>query len=42
VRSALQLDEHLIPQALITVGYAAHDPRRRPHRPLDELLVLFD
>ena len=42
VRSALQLDEHLIPQALITVGYAARDPRRRPHRPLDELLVLFD
>jgi coenzyme F420-0:L-glutamate ligase / coenzyme F420-1:gamma-L-glutamate ligase len=42
VRVALQLDHRLMPQALITVGYAARDPRRRPHRPLDELLVLFD
>jgi coenzyme F420-0:L-glutamate ligase / coenzyme F420-1:gamma-L-glutamate ligase len=42
VRSALDLDSHLIPHALITVGYAARDPKRRPHRPLDELIVRFD
>ncbi|HTI15585.1 MAG TPA: nitroreductase family protein [Dictyobacter sp.] len=39
---ALDLDPRLIPQALITVGYAAADPKRRPRRPLDELVVRFE
>jgi coenzyme F420-0:L-glutamate ligase / coenzyme F420-1:gamma-L-glutamate ligase len=43
VCDALDLDgSRLIPHALITVGYAAQDPRRRPHRPLNELIVRFD
>jgi F420 biosynthesis protein FbiB-like protein len=43
VCDALDLDgSRLIPHALITVGYAAQDPRRRPHRPLDELIIRFD
>lgn len=42
VRAALDLDSALIPHALIPVGYAARDPRRRPHRPADELVVRFD
>ncbi|WP_371876239.1 nitroreductase family protein [Dictyobacter vulcani] len=39
---ALTLDTRLIPQALITVGYAAADPKRRPRLPLDTLIVRFD
>lgn len=39
---ALGLDPTLTPHALITIGYAAADPRRRPRRPLDELVVRFD
>ncbi|MGZ3584703.1 MAG: TIGR03668 family PPOX class F420-dependent oxidoreductase [Ktedonobacterales bacterium] len=42
VRAALDLDETLIPHALIPIGYAARDPKRRPHRPIDELIVRFD
>src|SRR5262249_46451466 len=42
VRAALDLDVALIPHALITVGYAAQEPKRRPHRPVDELVVRFD
>jgi coenzyme F420-0:L-glutamate ligase / coenzyme F420-1:gamma-L-glutamate ligase len=42
VRAALDLDAALIPHALIAVGYAAQEPKRRPHRPADELVVLFD
>jgi PPOX class probable F420-dependent enzyme len=42
VRAALDLDESLIPHALITVGYVAQEPKRRPHRPVDELVVRFD
>jgi nitroreductase len=41
-RVALGLDARLIPHALIPVGYAARDPRRRPHRPWSELTVLWD
>lgn len=41
VVAALELDHALIPQALITLGYAARDPIRRPRRPLSELVV-FD
>jgi coenzyme F420-0:L-glutamate ligase/coenzyme F420-1:gamma-L-glutamate ligase len=39
---ALDLDTHLIPHALITVGYAAADPKRRERLPLDRLIVRFD
>lgn len=42
VRAALDLDDTLIPHALIPIGYAARDPKRRPHRPIDELIVRFD
>jgi coenzyme F420-0:L-glutamate ligase/coenzyme F420-1:gamma-L-glutamate ligase len=40
--AALDLDSHLIPQALIPVGYAAADPKRRARLPLDNLIVRFD
>ncbi len=42
VCKALELDTRLIPQALITVGYAAADPKRRERLPLDSLIVRFD
>ncbi len=42
VVGALGIDVRLIPQALITIGYAAAPPPRRPHRPAEELTVLFD
>jgi len=38
----LDLDPRLIPQALITVGYAAADPQRRERLPLSSLIVRFD
>ncbi len=42
VCEALDLDKHLIPHALITVGYAAADPQRRERLPLESLIVRFD
>lgn len=42
VCEALDLDTRLIPQALITVGYAAADPQRRDRLPLSSLLVRYD
>ncbi len=42
VRAALDLDNALVPHALLTIGYAARDPHRRPRRPLDDLIVRFD
>ena len=42
VCEALELDTRLIPQALITIGYAAADPKRRERLPLDSLIVRFD
>ena len=42
VCEALDLDTRLIPQALITVGYAAADPQRRERLPLSSLVVRFD
>lgn len=42
VRAALGLADTLHPHALITLGYAAKDPVRRPRRPLDELVVHWD
>jgi coenzyme F420-0:L-glutamate ligase/coenzyme F420-1:gamma-L-glutamate ligase len=42
VCEALDLDTRLIPQALITIGYAAADPHRRERLPLNSLIVRFD
>jgi PPOX class probable F420-dependent enzyme len=42
VRAALGLNAALIPHALIAVGYLGREPKRRPRRPLDELIVRFD
>ena len=42
VCDALGLDARLIPQALITIGYAAADPKRRERLPLSSLIVRFD
>ncbi|HLX59522.1 MAG TPA: nitroreductase family protein [Ktedonobacteraceae bacterium] len=42
VVDALKLDTCLIPQAMITVGYAAADPKRRDRLPLSSLVVRFD
>jgi F420 biosynthesis protein FbiB-like protein len=42
VRAALDLAPTVIPHALIPVGYAARDPKRRPRRPLDELVVRWE
>lgn len=42
VSRALGLEAALTPHALITLGYAASDPARRPHRPLDELIARWD
>ncbi|HTK07503.1 MAG TPA: nitroreductase family protein [Ktedonobacteraceae bacterium] len=39
---ALDLDTKLIPQALISIGYAAADPKRRARLPLERLIVQFD
>jgi len=40
VVAALDLDPRLVPHAMLTFGHAAKDPVRRPHRPLDDLIVL--
>lgn len=42
VCDTLSLDTRLIPQALITLGYAAADPQRRERLPLSTLVVHFD
>ena len=42
VGAALGLDPALTPHALITLGYAAADPVRRPRMPLEQLVVLYD
>jgi coenzyme F420-0:L-glutamate ligase/coenzyme F420-1:gamma-L-glutamate ligase len=42
VCEALHLDKRIIPHALITVGYAAADPKRRERLPLQSLIVQFD
>jgi F420 biosynthesis protein FbiB-like protein len=39
VQAALDLEQTLIPHALIPVGYAAADPNRRPHKPIEELVI---
>lgn len=42
VCQALDLDTRLLPHALITLGYAAADPKRRARLPLNALVVYFD
>jgi PPOX class probable F420-dependent enzyme len=42
VRDALGLPRGVAPHALITVGYKSKDPQRRPHRPAEELTLLWD
>ena len=42
VVAALDLPATLIPHALIQMGYGAKDPPRRPHRPVEELIVRYD
>jgi len=43
VVEALGLDPGLVPHALLTLGYADGDPpKRRPRRPLDDLVVYRD
>ena len=42
VVGALGLDPALIPHAMLTIGYAAADPKRRERLPLNDLIVLFD
>jgi PPOX class probable F420-dependent enzyme len=43
VVGALGLDPRLVPHALLTLGYAEGDPpKRRPRRPLEELVVYRD
>ena len=42
VRTALKLAATLHPQALIPLGYPAHEPTRRPRRPLEELVVAWE
>ncbi|GAC1403255.1 MAG: nitroreductase family protein [Ktedonobacteraceae bacterium] len=42
VCDTLNLDTRLLPQALITIGYAAADPKRRERLPLSSLIVHFD
>jgi coenzyme F420-0:L-glutamate ligase / coenzyme F420-1:gamma-L-glutamate ligase len=42
VRDALDLPSSHIPHALIPLGYAAADPRRRERRPLSELVTRWE
>ncbi len=42
VREALGLPESHIPQALIPIGYLDVEPKRRPRRPLDELITRWE
>lgn len=42
VCQALDLDTRLLPHALITLGYAAADPKRRARLPLNALAVYLD
>lgn len=42
VCDTLSLDTQLIPQAMIIVGYAAADPKRRARLPLSSLVAYFE
>jgi len=41
-RQALGLPETVIPHALLTIGYAAADPKRRERRPLADLIIKYE
>jgi nitroreductase len=42
VRAALDLSPTLHPQAILTLGYAAQEPKRRERLPLEALVVRYD
>jgi len=42
VRDALDLPTALVPHALLPLGYAAKDPKRRPRMSLDDLVVRWE
>ncbi|RRR67450.1 MAG: nitroreductase family protein [Candidatus Viridilinea halotolerans] len=42
VRTALELDAALQPHALITLGYAARDPQRRPRKSVADLVAHWE
>jgi PPOX class probable F420-dependent enzyme len=42
VVEALDLSPDLTPHALINMGYGAQDPPRRPHRPVSDLIVMYE
>lgn len=42
VVGALDLDPSLIPQALIMLGYATHDPQRRERLPLETIIARWE
>jgi nitroreductase len=42
VVAALTLDPQLTPHGLLAIGHAAADPKRRPRRPLQTLIVWDD
>mgnify|MGYP003291296142 CR=1 FL=1 len=42
VVEALDLSPDLTPHALINMGYGAQDPPRRPHRPITDLIVMYE
>lgn len=42
VRDVLELDSALIPHAMIPVGFAAREPVRRPRRPIEDLIAIWD
>ncbi|HET9494282.1 MAG TPA: TIGR03668 family PPOX class F420-dependent oxidoreductase [Chloroflexia bacterium] len=42
VVQALDLSPDLTPHALINMGYGSQDPPRRPHRPITDLIVMYE
>ena len=42
VRDVLHLDASLIPHAMLTFGFMAREPVRKPHKPVEDLVVLYD
>lgn len=42
VVEALDLSSDLTPHALINMGYGSQDPPRRPHRPITDLIVMYE
>ncbi|HET7034881.1 MAG TPA: nitroreductase family protein [Thermomicrobiaceae bacterium] len=41
-RDAIGLPDGELPQALLPLGYAAADPKRRPRRPLESLITVWE